>query len=204
MEDVISWNVNQYILMGIMLGTFGFIGFRRGVNRELLSVVGVAVAILISGGLASKVGPQVNLFYKLVRFVLGGGFSGGDPVAAWQKTSSLPDLIQTQEDLQVFSLLIFFLVVMLFYLWGQRRIADPNSLMLRILGALTGVINGFLIAYYLVPIVLPAPKAVITLPSGEVRQTLTSGQMIARMVAFFVFVLIALGLYTASGRKKQG
>jgi hypothetical protein len=105
---------------------------------------------------------------------------------------------------QALSVVVFFLFVLVFYGAGQVRIPPPYSLVLSVLGAFAGAINGFLMAYYLVPIIFPAPQAVITVPSGEVQQTLTSAQTVARVVAFFVFVLIALGLYSASSPGQEG
>lgn len=203
MPEAVTWNLNHYIVMGVFLGLFGVIGFRRGVNRELLSVIGISLGIIFSSGLAPALTPQINRFYKLARFAVSGGLTSGDPAAAWHEAQGYPVLLESPQDMQVLGVVLFFLTVLLFYAIGQVRIAPPNSFVLSILGLFTGAINGFLMAYYLVPIIFPTPEAVITVQSAEVQQTLTSAQTVARVVAFFVFVLIALGLYSASSPRQR-
>ena len=200
---MVTWTVSQYALLGLAVGSFGLLGLRRGVNRELFSVIGVALAITLSETIASALGPQVNLFYKLGNFALGGGVTGGDPVGAWQKAQEARALIQTPDDMRLFSLAIFFLIVLVFYLLGQQRIQEAGGLVPSVLGLLAGCVNGFLMAYYFFPIVFPNPLAVIAVPSAQVQETLTSGQTIARVVLVFVFVLIALGLYSATGANER-
>ena len=203
MDSAVTWNVNQYMLMGLALGLFGLVGFRRGVNRELLLMIGIALGMWLSSQVAPSLESLVNRLYRMGHLALGGGLTGQDPTAAWQSARELPDLIRTPEDLQMLGLALFILVVACSYLLGQRRFPQPDSTMLRILGSFAGAINGFLVSYHLFPIVLAKPTAVISLPSGQVQEALTSGQTIARMVALFVFVLIAFGLYSASRSKKR-
>ena len=64
---------------------------------------------------------------------------------------------------------------------------------------LAGAINGFLVCYYLVPLVFPKPRAIIAVPGGDVRGVLASGQTLALVAVSFVAILIAFGLYNASG-----
>ena len=197
MDSAVTWNVNQNLMMGLALGIFGFLGFRRGVNRELLLLIGIALAIWVSSQFAPVIGPQVNRFYKIGRFALSGGLTSQDPTAAWQETNALPDLVHS-EDVSIVGVVLFVLIASYFYYLSQRRFPDPTSAMLKLLGAFAGLVNGFLVTYYLFPIVFSGTSATINLPSGEVQQTLTSQQTIAQIVAFLVFVLIALGLHSAT------
>ena len=198
------WNLNQSILMGVALGLFGFLGFRRGVNRELLQSIGLALAMWLSNKAAPVFRKQVNLFYKLTRFALSGGMGTDNPGAAWQEIGGAPPLIQTEEHLQYLALAMFIVIASYFYLLGHRRFPNPNSIPLKVLGAFTGLINGFLMSYYLFPVILPDTSVSIRLPtSDQAQQTLTGGQTVARVVAFFFFILIALGLYSASGPRRR-
>lgn len=203
MGNVIAWTLNEYVVVGVLLGVFGLVGFRRGVNRELLSIIGVAVAMLVSAQMAPTLAKQVNLLYRLARLALGGGFGSGNPAQAWQQLNQMPGLIQIPQDLERVGLLTFVGVLAVFYSTGQSRIAAPDSTMLRVLGLLAGAINGFLVAYYLLPIVLPKTVTVIALPTGQVHATLSSARTVAWVLALFVLVLIALGLHSASGAKKR-
>lgn len=203
MEGIVVWDVNKYIFMGIVLGLFGFIGFKRGVNRELLSVIAVAVGMLVSERLAGLFYPLVNRFHKLAQLALSGGLMAENPAEAWQEVQKLPPLIETPADIQFLGLAFFFLIVLFVYAVGQGTIPPPRAIMLKILGLCVGLVNGFLIVYYLFPVLFSQPKAVIALPGGAVRETLMDEQVVARVVALFVFVLIIFGLYSASGPRER-
>ena len=198
-----TWTVNQYLMMGFALAAFALLGWRRGANRELLQVVGITIALLASNRLATSLRPAVNKFYKLGSFALKGGLTSDDPTAAWRKAQALPDLIKTPEQVQLLALVVFLFIIVFFYLWGQQQVSGPGTTALRILGLCTGAVNGFLITYYLLPIVLPKPQAVIKLPSGALKTTMVQSQTIAYVVAAFVIILVAFGLYSASASKKK-
>ncbi len=203
MESAVVWDVNKYIFMAIVLGLFGFTGFRRGVNRELLSVIAVAVGMLVSDRLAELFYPLVNRFHKLVQLALSGGLMAENPAEAWQKVQQLPPLIETPADIQFLGLTFFFTIVLFFYVLGQGTIPPPRTIILNVLGLCVGLVNGFLMVYYLFPVLFSQPEAVITLPGGAVREMLMDEQVVARVVALFVFVLIIFGLYSASGPQER-
>jgi hypothetical protein len=202
MEDVVTWNVNQYMLVGFTLALFGFVGFRRGANRELLSMIGVAIGVILSSALATALWPWVNRLYKLLRFALGGGITSEDPTAIWQKYKDLPDLVKAG-DLQFLSFIIFALIVWTFYFYGEKKIAGPKALVARVVGLLAGGLNGFLVGFYLFPMLFPKTRAVINLPGNVVNQTLTDSKTWAVVVFFFVVVLVIFGLYSSSGPGKR-
>lgn len=203
MEGMVVWDVNKYIFMAIVLGLFGFIGFRRGVNRELLSVIAVAVGMLLSDRLAQLFYPLVNRFHKLAQLALSGGLMAENPAEAWQEVQKLPPLIETPADVQALGVAFFFMIVLFFYVMGQGTIPPPRVIILKILGLCVGFVNGFLMVYYLFPVLFSQPKTVIALPGGAVRETLMDEQVVARVVALFVFVLIIFGVYSASGPRER-
>jgi hypothetical protein len=199
----VNLTVDQYTLLVITLALFAFLGLRRGVNRELLFMAGIALAIFVADPLASALQPQVNRFYKLGHFALGGGLVGEDPTAAWRNVRDLPDLIRSPGDAQLLLLIVFVLIALIFYLWGQHGMPTPGAIMPKVLGLLAGGINGFLIAYFLFPLLFPQPATTITLPSTELNATLSSTRTLAWVAVFFVLVLIAFGLYGSTGPKRK-
>jgi len=203
MDNVTTWNMSQYAMMGLILGIFGFSGFRRGVNRELLSLVGMGLGMLLSAQLAVSLVPMVNRFYKLGRLALSGGLTSDNPVTAWQTVQDLPALVRTQADTEMLALFVFLLILVAFYLIGQVSFRPPDSMIPRILGLFMGVVTGFLFIYYFMPILFPGPEAVIRLPSGEVRDTLSNEQIVAWAITLLVSVLIIFGVYSASGAKRR-
>lgn len=199
MEGAVTWTIDQYAIVGAALLVFGFVGLQRGIHRELYSMVGIGIGALLSGWLARALGPQINRTYRLGRFALEGGFSGEDPTAAWRRIGALPDLVRTPEDVSFVSVTIFCLIVLVAGLVGQRRARAPFSLLPRVLGLFAGALNGFLVCYHLVPLVFPAPRAIIAVSGGDVRSVLASGQTLALVAVSFVAILIAFGLHNASG-----
>lgn len=199
MEGAVTWTIDQYAIVGAALVVFGFIGLQRGIHRELYSMAGIGVGALSSGWLARALAPHINRTYRLSRFALEGGLSGEDPSASWRRIGAMPDLVRSAEDVSFVSVVVFVLLVLVACLWGQRRAPAPFSLLPRLLGLLAGALNGFLVCYHLVPLVFPAPRAIIAVPSGDVRSVLASGQTLALVAVSFVAILIAFGLHNASG-----
>lgn len=198
---ITTWNVSEVVMLGVMLLVFAVIGFRRGVNRELLMIVGVVISMLMSEKVAGTLKGTINQFYKLGRMMLMGGLA--NPAAAWEKAQNTPPLVSTDMHLKLLGIVVFVGMVLFFYWWGQNRFPPPATWPLRALGLLAGAINGFLIVYYMFPILFPGPQTVITLPNAQVRNALVDSQSIARVVAFFVIILIAFGLHSASGASKK-
>jgi len=203
MGNALTWTVDQYLLLGVTLALFALVGLRRGVNRELLSMVGIGVGILVSERGAVVLQPQVNRLYQMVRFALSGGLSSPDPTAAWAQASSLPPLVSTAAHLQTLALCVFVLIVLIFYLLGQRLLRKSNSIIIRFLGMLAGGINGYLTASFIFPTLLNGAPAVITVPSQAVTTTLSTPRNIAFVIVFFIVVMIVFGLYNAGSSKKK-
>jgi uncharacterized membrane protein required for colicin V production len=199
----VTWTISQQMLIGAAAVVFGYLGFRRGINRELLLMIGIFISMLLASQLAPAMQGIINRFYRLFRLLLTGALFAGDLLEAWQAVQALPALIRTPAHVQMLSLITFIVTVVVFYVVGQYRLPQPGSLALRLMGTFLGIINGFLIIYFLFPMIFTRPQAIILLPSGEVQQALTDEQTVARIVALFVFVLIAFGLYTASAPKKR-
>ncbi|MGI5915041.1 MAG: CvpA family protein [Anaerolineae bacterium] len=200
---MVTWNVNHYLFLGLILGAFGFIGFRRGAKRELLSLVGIVLGILVAKPLAVMIQPRLNHFYRLARFALSGGLSSPDPMATWTQIRQSPGLVHTAQQQVWLQLAIFGAIVLIFFFIGQGRISKGGSLVPNTLGLFVGAVNGFLFAYYLLPLLMPAPQTVIALETGSARQALTEPEVMARMVVFLVMAVIAFGLYSATGGGKK-
>ena len=197
MNSVTTWDVNQYALLVIGIGAFCLIGFRRGASRELMSIIGNGLGMTVSHRLAQVLRPQVNGIYRVARFGLSGGTPSSDASVVWQSAQDVPELVGATGATQTLGLVVFILIALVFVIAGNRRFPTPYSVVLKVLGGLVGCVNGFLVVNYLIPVAFPKPTAVITLASDAMQSTLSSEQTIARVVAFFIFVLIAFGLFSA-------
>ncbi len=194
MTDALTLTIDQYLLLSVTLALFAFLGWKRGVSRELLSMVGIGLAILAAPRVAPVAQPVINQVHALARSAAG---ANAAPQVAGQA------LIKSAADLQTLGVLIFALIVIAAYLVGQRLARAAGSFGSRLLGTMAGAINGFLVAYHLFPAVLNRPRAVIMLPGAQLENTLSSPRNVALVVVFFVVLLVAFGLYSANaGRAK--
>ena len=109
--------------------------------------------------------PQINRLYRLGRYALEVGLSGEDPVA-WRRIGA-PDLVQATENASSASVVVFCLPHRAggLYVGAASRRGAP-CLPTAALGMLAGALNGFLVCYYLVPLVFPTPRAIIAVQSG--------------------------------------
>ena len=134
---------------------------------------------------------------------MSGGLGGDDPAAAWAAAKALPALIETEADQRLLSVAAFVIMALLVYMIGDRRFGPGETFLPRLLGLFVGLINGFMVAYYLAPVVLTTTEVNITVQSEDVQATLTDGQTLARVALFLICVLIAVGLYNASARRDR-
>jgi|YNPNPStandDraft_1061719.scaffolds.fasta_scaffold66772_3 uncharacterized membrane protein required for colicin V production len=206
MEGSVNITVGYYLPVGAVLLFFGLLGLKRGVDRELFSMLGIALAMWLASSFGPSLAPLVNRLYKLLRFALMGGLTSGGPAVSWQDAQAWPDLIRTAGDVQLLVVGVFGLIVLLFYVWGQGQVRPPQTGMSKLLGLVAGGINGFLVAYFLFPALLPQSKAVITLPGDQINAALSNRQTIALAIVVFTVLLIAFGLHKASrpGRSDRG
>jgi len=158
-------------------------------------------------------GPAMGLADRLsvmARFALQGGLTADDPGAVLASVGELPSTLATDGGKAQFALGLFVLPVILVYLLGRWRfrarasafgpfLVYPVSFRRRLMACGLGGINGYLIARFLLPLLLPGRDTVITVPSGQVVSLLD--QNLVLVLIGFVLILIIFGLQ-ASGRSQ--
>ncbi|MBC7255246.1 MAG: hypothetical protein H5T66_03970 [Chloroflexi bacterium] len=195
-----TWTVSQYLFLGAGLALFALLGFWQGANRQLFLLVGAGLGFLLVRSSQGGLMEFINRSYRILQIA----FGGGDLLAACQAAQQSPDLVRTSTQIKVASLIVMFAIVLVFYLIGQRRIAGPRNIVFRALGALIGAFIGYLVMLYMVPIIFPARETLVSLPSGEVQTILSNAKTLGRVFILFIFVLLLVGLFSASGAKGQG
>ncbi|MHB1319366.1 MAG: hypothetical protein ACYCYF_12180, partial [Anaerolineae bacterium] len=75
MTSITAWSVNQYVLLAIVAAVFGLIGYRRGIQRELIVLLALVVAIAAVGFITDTLVDPLNRFYYLQKFAREGGLS---------------------------------------------------------------------------------------------------------------------------------
>lgn len=202
----------SHIQVLIILGTvFGLIGFLRGVAREIITTIGIIIAYaIVRGGEASLV-RWANKFHKLALFVMRGGLTAEDPTVIWPQVANLPPFIATDADKAIFRLVVFLSLAVLAYIVGNKILSAKKvpfgplaiypslSLLSRLLGVAAGLIDGYLIAYFVIPEVFPKRETIIRLPTGTVTGFLN--QNVVFVFIGFLVILIVYGLRSASLKK---
>ena len=195
---------------------FVVVGFVRGVRAEAWITAFILVAFLILRLAGDTLITWTNRIYKLSRFALAGGIIAENPVEIWQKFADKPPLIETEVEKLLYRMAIFLALYLIGLIIGrlsvQRKLV-PVSLQLvrklpdlgeRIMGAILGGVNGFLIAFFVLPRVLPADQeTVIVVPKTSIVTDFMTQNLVN--VAFVVLVIIILlGLMATGGIRQRG
>jgi uncharacterized membrane protein required for colicin V production len=192
-----------YLIIGfIVLILFVLVGFRRGVLKELLTLVGVLLAIAVGEWAAPSLQPWVNRYYKAFMFSLKGGLAAEDPTSVFAEIDRLKPPITTDRDLLILGTAAFCLVLLVFYALGEAAINPPEKASERLLGAILAGMNGYFMAYFLVPRHLPMPKTTMTIRFSTRGMMDLLTQNVTVVALAFVIVLIVLGLQMSTGPKK--
>jgi hypothetical protein len=197
------------VVLGVVIlgGLFGL--FQIPVWQACLMAGIVVGRVLTTWGQSLVIG-WANRLSAMARFALQGGLIADDPGAVFAEVRSLPPLIGTEQHKLRFTLALFGWLPIFMYLLGRWRFRiRPTafgplliyrvSRRRRLMACGLGVINGYLIARFLVPLLFPQPEMVIKVPSGEVVSILDEN--LALVLVGFVLILIVFGLQ-ASGRSR--
>ncbi len=194
-------DLNQIYLVIGFVALFGLMGSRRGVYRELLTSIGIVLAIIAGRWGTSSLAPWVNRFYKMAMFSLKGGLLADDPTDVFAKVDSLAPLITTDSDRLMLGTAVFVLVALVFCFLAGVFLAAPKTTFQRLSGTVLAGVNGYLVAYFLAPRHLPTPETTIRVSTGGVIDLLNKNM--TTVVLVFVIILIVLGLQISTRPKRN-
>lgn len=215
----VGYDVLQLMPLELVLlfsAIFIILGFVRGVRAEAWTTAFVILSFLVLSLLGDTLVAWANRFYKLGRFALAGGIVAENPVDIWQQFADAPPLIDTEFERLAFRMVLFLTlyVIGLFVARAAvsrslepvgfgliRRLPDLGE---RLLGALLGAVNGFLIALFVLPQVLPTTgETLIVVPETTTVAAFLRENLIN--VAFIIVVIaIVLGLMASGGLRQRG
>ena len=173
----------DWLLRGI-IALCALSGFNRGVIREAVTFGGVLLAPVLAPVLSSLV-PWVASTAKATA-----------PEAA-TSAAGQPGV----SGLGGSELIGFLAVVAAGYLVGALLLRGPRSLTPRLLGTVLGAVNGFLIAQFAVPRLVPASRLAAS-GLGQQAPLGLAGASAGLIVVGVVMVISGLGVWAASGRPK--
>ena len=179
----------------VVIVIFAIVGYRRGILRELVAAPALLIAPYAGPWLGPVLAPWANRYYKLLLFARYGGLTSDDLAAVMDKVGNVPPLVDTAEQIATLGSVCFLGIIALGYALGQWRVAGPGDRVARLLGAVMGGINGYMLVRTLVPRFLTAQFTVIVVPTAGVTQLLQAQTAAVLVVAFVV--LVAFGLERA-------
>ena len=194
-------DLNQLYLITGLVVLFGLMGLRRGVFRELLTLVGVFLATVVGRWGAPFLEPWVNRFSKLIMFALKGGLVTDDPASVLAEMGDLTPPVTTDSDRLILGTAAFALIILAFYLLGEFVVDPPKAISQRLSGIVLAGVNGYFIAYFLAPRHLPTPRTTIRFSTSDMIDLLT--QNLIKVVLAFVIVLIVLGLQMSTKPRRD-
>jgi hypothetical protein len=193
--------LNQFYLIVGFVVLFGLMGLRRGVFRELLSLLGVFLAIVVGKWGTSFLEPWVNRAYRMAMFALKGGLASDDPSSILAEMADLTPPVTTDADRLVLGTVAFVSIVLAFYLLGEFVVDPPKAVSQRLSGIVLAGVNGYFIAYFLAPRHLPTPQTTIRFSTSGMIALLT--QNLTKVVLAFVIILIVLGLQMSTRPRRD-
>lgn len=188
--------VNEWWFVGVIALVFAYLGARRGLGIELFVLGGVVTGMLLADPLAQFLGPWINTIYQLVLAVVRERVYSPEKVLA--VLFKQPKLITTDLHRKWLGSLLFVLLFSLGLLIGRKRSAKSKPrLTTRILAALVGSVNGYLVAYFLFPRHIEAARATIVVPAVPIK-TLLNVQL---GIPIFIVILVAITMGVLGSRQ---
>jgi hypothetical protein len=203
---MIRLDQSSLVLITVML--MSLVGFWRGVRAEGLTLAGILAATVIftTESMRLKLVTIINRLPRVVELLV----APEDNPSAWGLGTL--HLIGKPDDRLVFYALSYLITVGVFYWAGSVFGGLPLTRAHRLLGAIMGGINGFLLSFAMVSFGQdylsrhPSPEPVtITLPGLGMPQGLSSsalGQYVPLVFLLTFFLIIILTL-TSMGRAKN-
>jgi small basic protein len=195
--------VTEWWFVALVAAAFAYLGARRGLTIELFMLVGVIVGVLLADRLADFMVPWINLSWQLTLAMV--REHAMSPEAIVKVLFNQPKLITQDIHRLYLGSMVFVGLVALGYSIGRRRSAKakPPRPTTRVLAAMVGAVNGYLIAFFLFPRHITSTTTVITMSSVNIRSFLQIRLGVPILIA--VLVLITIGVLGArEGGKPKG
>lgn len=193
--------INEWAFVVMVALVFGYLGWQRGLTVTLSMLVALAIGVMASDRIAKPLEPWVNFTWKI--FLAVTRQRAFSPDEMFKAAVKEPALITQPVHRIYLGSAVFLLILATGFLIGRARAvkARPPRAMTRILAALVGTVNGYLVAYFLFPRFITTATTVITMSNVNIRNFLQV--QLGFPILITILVLITVGvLGTREGRSK--
>jgi uncharacterized membrane protein required for colicin V production len=194
-------SINEWVFVAAVALVFGYVGWRRGLTTSLYMLIGLVIGVVFADRLAKAFEPWVNFAWKVIlAMARDRAFS---PEELLKATAKQPELITQAIHRMYMGTVMFVLLGVLGFLIGRKRSVKARAPRptTRILAALVGAVNGYLVTFFMFPRYITASRTVITMSNVNIRLLLQV--QLTLPILIMVLVLITVGvLGTREGKSK--
>ncbi len=194
--------INEWAFVAMVALVFGYVGWRRGLTVTLYMLTALAIGVMFSDRIAKPLEPWVNFTWKIILAVARErAFS---PEEMFRAAVKEPALITQQVHRIYLGTIVFLLLLATGFMIGRVRAvkARPPRTTTRILAALVGTVNGYLVAFFLFPRYITTPTTVITMSNVNIKNFLQV--QLGFPILITILVVITVGVLGAREGRSKG
>ena len=194
--------MNELAVMVVAIVAFGVIGFWRGWLREVGTLAGLLLSWLIVTALHDPLIGFVNRLALIWTFTLRGGFDVNQPGVLIAVLKRAP--LVNSAHAATFAGLVLVVLALISYLAAQRFVTPPANPSAQVIGALVGLVNGYLLLYLIFHYL--APGAVLPVPGSLGNSTVsgTLGHYLTTLLVGGIVLVIAISLLSSARLSGRG
>jgi uncharacterized membrane protein required for colicin V production len=189
-----SIRADQLTIAILVMALAAFIGYRRGILRELIVAPAILLAPLVGPPMGVFLVPWVNRFYKLFLFARFGGLATDDIAKVMDKVKQMAPLVASDQSKMTLVFVCVMVLIAVGYAIAHFAVKGPKDALTHLLGAVLGAINGYNLARIIVPALWSAQYTEIVVPTGSVLQIFQQQTTLVIVLAFIVLVVFGLQL----------
>ena len=194
-------SINEWAFVVAVALVFGYVGWQRGLTVTLSMLAALVLGVMLSDRIAKPMEPWVNFTWKIIlALAREKAFS---PEEMFKAAVKQPALITQPVHRMYLGTIVFLLLLAAGFLIGRARAAKtrPPHTTTRILAALVGAVNGYMVAFFLFPRYLTTPTTVLTMSNVNIRNFLQVQLGLPILITILVVITVGV-LGTREGRSK--
>jgi hypothetical protein len=193
-------SINEWVFVVAVALIFGYLGWRHGLTTALFTLIALGIGLLFADRIARFLEPWINFTWKVILAMV--RERALTPEELFRAASQQPALITQNIHRTYAGTVVFILIGVLGFQIGRKRKSKAPRMTTRILGALTGAVNGYVAAFFLFPRHITTPKTVITLSNVNIRNFLQV--QLGFPILIIILVLITVGVLGARQGRSKG